>query len=220
MPVSQHVCGLPGYEQMLGDVCDACSNVSLADIQQEMMDVLGDELAKNIDRQMMEAASVDPNDFSLYDGEITVTNRSKTMDLYCDWCGSVGHEEDACPDADINDGGDEFTVREFIDRLETFLEGELDEITRGNVFLAENGSGVSINVLIGAPFAFSDDKINQINVIIAPTDRTLLGSEGVSMDDREDRVHDEPGNEPDKREESQDDLKTSSYDSAMGVLDD
>ncbi len=184
------------------------------DIQQEFKNALAAELVADIDRQMMEAASVVPNDFNLYDGKLTsaIKNRSKTMDLYCDWCGSVGHEEEACPDADINDGGDEFTVREFIDRLETFLEGELDDITRGNVFLAENGSGVSINVLIGAPFEFSDDEINQINVIIAPTDRKFLGSEGVSMDDRE-NVESETDDEEVIQENT-------SYDSAMGVLND
>ncbi len=232
--MSRHVCGLQGFEPILGDVCDACSNTRLVDIQQEFKDSFAAVLVADIDRQIMEAASVDPNDISLYDGELTSTikNRSKTMELYCEWCGVEGHEEEDCPDADINDGGDEFTVREFVNRLETFLEGELDDITRGNVFLAENGDGVSINVLIGAPFAFSEDEINQINVIITPTDRKFLGSEGVSMDDRENEPSDEEEapaanciTEADGSCVSEEKCmhtpdETTSFDDAMRVLDD
>jgi hypothetical protein len=103
-------------------------------------------------------------------------------DMYCDWCGETDHIEDDCPDYE-----NEHSLSDFMGRLENFLDSELDTISRGNVFLTENGESVSMNVVIGAPFEGHDGRndINQINVIIVPTDRTFLGSEGVSMDDRE-----------------------------------
>lgn len=127
------------------------------------------------------------------------------LDLYCEWCGESGHEEEDCPDADVSLDCESYDIRDFIGRLETFLEGELDTISRGNVFMAENGEGVSLNILIGAPFADNgDETLNQINLIIAPTDRTVLGSEGLTIHDME------------KVEEDDDD--SSPFDEAMRVL--
>lgn len=79
------------------------------------------------------------------------------------------------------------TIRQFLTQLEDFLDETLENDSRGNVFLSENGNGVSMNIVIGTSFASNNDdgEINQVNVIISPTDRTLLGSEGVSMDDRD-----------------------------------
>ena len=225
--MSKHVCGLMGYDPMLGDKCAACeSSRDLYNIQEELMGGLGTELAKSLDDEIMK--SVDPNDFNLYDATYVKICKTRSVEMetktenaieQCEWCGEDGHEEENCPDVDINDGGDEFTVREFVSRLETFLESELNEITRGNVFLAENGEGVSMNILIGAPFAFSDDEINQINVIIAPTDREFLGSEGVSMDDRENA---ETETESSDEETSSEEVirENTSYDDAMSILND
>jgi len=227
--MSKHVCGLQGYDPMLGDRCPGCDNSpDLLSIQEELMGALGTELAKSLDDEIMK--SVDPDDFNLYDA-IYVKSRSVEMKTetenvieQCEWCGEDGHEEENCPDADINDGADEFTVREFVSRLETFLESELNEITRGNVFLAENGEGVSMNILIGAPFAFSDDEINQINVIIAPTDREFLGSEGVSMDDRVDAPSFDSGMDVQPGgfdvEVVEKSKSGENFDSAMKILDD
>ncbi len=158
--MSKHVCGLMGYDPMLGDKCAACeSSRDLYSIQEELMGALGTELAKNLDDEIMKSeptddeimksefrrrlptSTVDPIELSLYDARY-VKSRSVEMETktenaieQCEWCGEVGHEDVNCPDADINDGADEFTVREFVSRLETFLESELNEITRGNVFL-------------------------------------------------------------------------------------
>ena len=74
-----------------------------------------------------------------------------------------------------------YTVVSFLADLETFLESKLDGITRGNVFLSENKNGVTVNLLIGTPVAERDIEVSQVNVIIAPTDRAFLGSEGVHM---------------------------------------
>ena len=54
------------------------------------------------------------------------------------------------------------------------------------MFLSETGDDkVGINILVGAPFEGSGLEVDctQINIIIAPTDRKFLGSEGVSIDD-------------------------------------
>lgn len=77
------------------------------------------------------------------------------------------------------------TVRGFLAKLEKFLDETLEENTRGNVFLTENGDGVSVNLVLGANFHEDSPEINQVNIIITPTNRTVLGSEGVSMDDRD-----------------------------------
>ena len=112
-------------------------------------------------------------------------------------------------DYDWEDSDPLYTVRTFLMNLEEFLDEELDEDSRGNVFLSQNGDGVSVNLLVGAPFAHSDDEINQINVIIAPTDRELLGSKEVSMDDRIDTDTDY----------DDDDLTTHEvFDDAMNIL--
>ena len=86
---------------------------------------------------------------------------------------------------------DGYNVLSFLSDLEAFLESKLDDVTRGNVFLSENKHGVTVNLLIGTPFAHSDLEVNQINVIVSPTDREFLGSEGVNMGAEE---SDEDGN--------------------------
>jgi len=79
------------------------------------------------------------------------------------------------------------TLRDFASQLEDFLTNALPGSTRGTVFLAENGNGVSLNIPVGAAFADNHDReeVNQINLMILPTDRTLLGSTGVSIHDGE-----------------------------------
>lgn len=104
-------------------------------------------------------------------------------------------------DMTINDGDDDFydenapyNVVAFLADLENFLVDKLDDnITRGNVFLSENKNGVTVNLIIGTPFAASDLEVNQVNVIIVPTDRKFLGSEGVHMS-AEDFKSDDDGN--------------------------
>jgi len=115
--------------------------------------------------------SVDPND-KLVDTESTNNGeiRSSTMS-----------EEEYEYEEEMNWDDEGYTVVNFLADLEQFLESKLDDVTRGNVFLSENKNGVTVNMLIGTPFADSDQEINQINVIIAPTDRKFLGSEGVSI---------------------------------------
>ena len=107
----------------------------------------------------------------------------------CEWCGEEGHWEEDCPDADVaGDDPDYYDIQSFLGKLETFLEDELDEECRGSVFLSETGENeVAINILVGAPFSGSglSADCKQINVIIAPTDRSFLGSTGVSIDDNE-----------------------------------
>lgn len=127
------------------------------------------------------------------------------MKMCCDNCGSEDHWEEDCYEYE-----EEVTVRGFLSRLETFLDTQLDDISRGNVFLSENDGGASLNILIGAPFADSgDETLKQINVIIAPTDRALLGAEGLTIHDMERVVEDETGDED----------YSSPFDEAMQILD-
>ena len=163
----KHVCGLHGFNPMLGDECAACAS----------------------------STPVDPSTINVYGSNHTIGElRSKPMqdydygldDLYCEWCGENGHEEEECPDGDY----ETYNIQDFLGKLETFLVEELDEECRGNVFLSETGeNSVAINILVGAPFDGSglDKTCSQINVIIAPTDRSLLGSEGVTIHDNEKR---------------------------------
>lgn len=83
------------------------------------------------------------------------------------------------------DMDNDYTVVNFLVDLEGFLDSKLDDVSRGTVFLSENKNGVTVNLLIGTPFENTDLEINQINVIIAPTDRKFLGSEGVHMGAKE-----------------------------------
>lgn len=92
------------------------------------------------------------------------------------------------------------TVRQFLTKLENFLEETLDdESTRGNVFIAENGDGVSMNIVVGAAFAdnLDGEEVNQINISILPTDRSVLGSDGVSMSNDDAEFEDEDYDEDD-----------------------
>ena len=59
--------------------------------------------------------------------------------------------------------------------------------------MAENGDGVSLNIVVGAAFADNTDgeEINQINISVLPTDRSVLGSEGVSMSNEDADFEDE-----------------------------
>ena len=71
------MCGLQGFNPMLGDRCPGCDDgPSMVDLQQELMDDLATKLARDIDEQMKKASTVDPNDFSMYDGELTNTVKS------------------------------------------------------------------------------------------------------------------------------------------------
>ena len=137
--------------------------------------------------------AVDPSYNPVYDSSCLYNNatfRSNTM--------SEDYFEE--------DNSAEMTVHNFLHDLEEFLDSKLDPDSRGNVFLTKNGNGVSINLLIGAPFADSDEEVNQVNVIIAPTDREFLGSTGVSMDDRDFDDQDDP-NDP-----------HSAFEEAMSIL--
>ena len=142
------------------------------DIQQEFKDNAAKIIALDLDRQIMEA--VDPNYESRYDSmHETDEIRSNAMS------DEIMSDDEM---TGIFETEKTLTVRGFLSKLETFLEETLDETTRGNVFMAENGNGVSLNVVVGAAFADNgDEEINQVNILISPTDRTLLGSEGVSM---------------------------------------
>ena len=149
-----HVCGLMGFNPMLGDICEKC--VSLR---------------------------VDPTNYIRYASETNngATRSNTVSDKMLD---AEGNElVDVTNDDDFEDFMDEneYTVVGFLSDLENFLDSKLDDVTRGNVFLSENKNGVTVNLLIGTPFAASDLEINQVNVIIAPTDRKFLGSEGVHM---------------------------------------
>jgi len=188
---TNHMCGLMGFNPMLGDVCPRC------------------------DLDFLDRIAVDPDELKYYAPNHRIgTTRSKMMDedmILCGICGEDGHYDDECDEAWGLDR-DEYDIRDFLGRLEDFLESELDNISRGNVFLTENGDdNVSLNILIGAPFAdHGDETLKQINVIIAPTDRGLLGTEGLTSRDGEDRpVEDETGDE-DYR---------SPFDEAMEILD-
>ena len=87
---------------------------------------------------------------------------------------------------------EQMTLRDFMDRLEEFLAETLDEASRGNVFLSKAADDkVCLNMVLGAPFASADEEINQINMIILPTDRSVLGAQGVSLNDYEETDLDE-----------------------------
>ena len=110
------------------------------------------------------------------------------MDMYYAELHGEGESED------LTDEIEEVqTVRQFLTKLEDFLENTLDESTRGNVFIAENGDGVSMNIVVGAAFADNRDgeEINQINISVLPTDRSVLGSDGVSMSNADAEFEDE-----------------------------
>lgn len=175
-----------------------------------------------------DCGAVDPNKMNLYDSNHGITEyRRKTVDEelgidMCGVCGSEDHWEDDCNEYEC-----EYTVRDFMSRLEDFLEGELDDISRGNVFLAENGEGTSLNILIGAPFAdHADETLNQINVIIAPTDRTHLGAEGLTIHDSEDVERESDvdvssmGEQGIPTNDIEEDDEGSPFDDAMSILND
>ena len=119
---------------------------------------------------------VDPNKDSLYDSGVKLVKiGSKAMSEHTDAVEILSDDENPTQ-----------TVRQFLTKLEYFLDETLDESTRGNVFMAENGDGVSLNIVVGATFASNhDEEINQINISVLPTDRSLLGSEGVSINSGE-----------------------------------
>ncbi len=140
--------------------------------------------------------NVDPIDNLVYGSSNTGETRSTKMsndfedlDYECGNCGD-DHWEDECPDMDFNDAGED-NIQTFLGRLETFLTDEIEEECRGNVFLSETEDNkVAINILVGVPFEGGPDKTcSQINVIIAPTDREYLASNGVTVNDNIDRPH-------------------------------
>ena len=91
---------------------------------------------------------VDPDEKTMYGSDQRIAeDRRIKMDI-CEHCGETGHWEDECEEVSYDEEGldrESYDIRDFIGRLETFLEGELDTISRGNVFMAENGNGVSLN---------------------------------------------------------------------------
>ena len=144
----------------------------MKDIQQEFKDNAAKIIALDLDRQIMEA--VDRNYESRYD------SMRETSEIRSNAMSDEIMSDDEM--TGIFETEKTLTVRGFLSKLETFLEETLDDTTRGNVFMAENGNGVSLNVVVGAAFADnSDEEINQVNILISPTDKTLLGSDGVSM---------------------------------------
>lgn len=168
-----HMCGLQGFNPMLGDSCPKC------------------------DLQFFDRIAVDPDKMRMYAPNHHISElRSKNMDT-CDYCGEEGHWEEECEELAYDEEGldrETYNIQDFLGKLETFLVDELDEECRGNVFLSETGeNSVAINILVGAPFEGSglDTTCSQINVIIAPTDRSLLGSEGVTIHDNVDRPEEE-----------------------------
>lgn len=149
------------------------------DILEEYQKTLAELVALDIDKKIM--MTVDPNS-ELLDtlNYQTGETRSNTMNFEDDnGLGDFDHDFDG-PD----DYEDPRSLSKFLSNLESFLDTELDEDSRGNVFMTKNGNGVSLNILVGAHFE-CDEEINQVNIIVSPTDRSLLGSTGVSMDDRE-----------------------------------
>ena len=163
-----HMCGLEGFNGMYGDVCPLC------------------------EPQFLDRIAVDPDKMKLYAplhhiGEY----RSNIMDDNEGLGFDVDFEDEDFDfeDEDYEDYDDEavYDIRDLLVNLETFLIDELDDECRGNVFLSESADGVAINILVGAPFqGVTDKEIKQINLIMVPTDRSLLGSEGVSIHDNED----------------------------------
>ncbi|KKL99238.1 hypothetical protein LCGC14_1816370 [marine sediment metagenome] len=150
------------------------------DILEEYRTTLAELLALDIDKKIM--MTVDPNSelldaLSYQTGE----TRSNTMNFEDD--NGLGDFDDDFDSPD--DYEDSRSLSDFLSNLESFLDEELDEDSRGNVFMTKNGDGVSLNILVGAHFEECDEEINQVNIIVCPTDRSLLGSTGVSMDDRE-----------------------------------
>ncbi len=227
-----HVCGLMGFNPMLGDRCAACESARTRRLAKEKV---------NIDAETLyDMLRVDPNMDSLYASTTFLMDIDEIGSYYMDdfkdnekaeesgilveetlmsddeltnlfETGAFDSEiKEAIDDWEDEDDSDPlYTVQTFLMNLEEFLDGELDDDSRGNVFLTQNGNGLSVNLLVGAPFANSDDEINQVNVIIAPTDRELLGSKEVSMDDRIDTETDY----------DDDDLTTHEvFDDAMNIL--
>lgn len=166
-----------------------------------------------------DCGAVDPHTIRVYGSNQRIGKpRSKMMDEdleICGYCGEEGHWEEDCEEMAYDEQGidrESYNIRDFLGKLEDFLEGELEDISRGNVFLAETDDGVSLNILIGTPFTdHGDETLKQINVIIAPTDRELLGAEDLSIRSGMDRpVEDETGDEDDY---------SSPFDEAMQILD-
>lgn len=159
----KHVCGLMGFNSMLGDTCEKCDSQRV-----DMMNTLGYGSETNNGESRSNTVSED--------------NRNEMTE--------AADYDEFEEEMEFSDE-DGYNVLSFLSDLESFLDSKLDDVTRGNVFLSENKHGVTVNLLIGTPFADSDLEINQINVIVSPTDREFLGSEGVSMGAEE---SDEDGN--------------------------
>jgi len=204
-----HVCGLQGFGQ-LGDVCEACrisyekrvKPAKSVDIVEEYRHTLAELLALDIDKKIM--MTVDPNSVLLDTlNQQTGKTRSNTMNF--DAYEGFG---------DFDDSDDEMedprSLSTFLTKLESFLDDELDDDSRGNVFMSKNGDGVSLNILVGAHFEECDNEINQVNIIVSPTDRSLLGSTGVSMDDRE---------YPEDDDEDDDDTRHEAFNEAQKIVE-
>ena len=155
------------------------------DILEEYQKTLAEIVALDIDKKIM--MTVDPNS-KLLDAlnYQTGETRSNTMneEKANDARAELELDEFDFDEEDFyDDEEDSRSLSNFLSKLESFLDTELDDDSRGNVFMTKNGDGVSLNILVGAHFE-CDEEINQVNIIVSPTDRSLLGSTGVSMDDR------------------------------------
>lgn len=167
------------------------------DMLAEYQKALAEIVALDIDKKIM--ITVDPNS-ELLDAlnHQTGKTRSNTMNFEDDnGLGDFDHDFDG-PD----DYEDPRSLSNFLSKLESFLDTELDEDSRGNVFMTKNGDGVSLNILVGAHFEECDEEINQVTIIVSPTDRSLLSSTGVSMDDREYPEDDDEDDEDSTRHEA------------------
>lgn len=125
-----------------------------------------------------------------------------------DWIDDSEDEEDGFEDTPSS-------IRGLLNALEVFLNETLDDDARGNVFLSKNGDGVAVNMLIGAAFELADPEINQVNIIVSPTDRSLLGSTGVSMDVR---IDDETNDGYEAPVEERESSRYSAFDAARDML--
>ena len=190
-------------------------------ILQVYQHALAEILVLDIDKKIM--MTVDPNSELLdainhQTGEI----RSNTMDEKAIDARTELDPEDDFDDLDdeIDDLDDEIdfydeeedprNLRNFLSKLESFLDSEFDKDSRGNVFMTKNGDGVSLNILVGAHFEECDEEINQVNIIVCPTDRSLLGSTGVSMDDRE---------YPEDDDEEEDSTRHEAFNEALKIVE-
>ena len=204
-------------KRMSNEIADDIDERAKRDIYRGTWDEAVDKMASRLITP--DNSAVDPKLLSMYDSEDSFTKpRSNTMTERTE---SLMSEDEMTGIFEAEK--EQLTVREFITKLEGFLDETLESDARGNVFMSENGEGVCLNVLVGAAFADSSSEVNQVNVIISPTDRGFLGSEGVSMGDSE--YTDDPTLRTDDFEDGDDEFwdeddeeDNSAFDRAMELL--